>query len=241
MSEKQATRSGASARSIGRSGVKRIVQVLVTGIVIGIVLFVSAGRLDWPMAWVYVGIYFAGVLVNGIVLGRRDPEVINERGRGLRGTKSWDKVWVAISAPLPLIMLAVAGLDAGRFGWSLMPLPLAVAGLVTLVLGDAVIAWAMSANTYFSTTVRIQDDRGHQVMTSGPYRFVRHPGYVGMILIYLGAPIMLGSWWALIPGGLNAVAFIVRTALEDRTLQEELGGYSDYAGRVRYRLLPGVW
>jgi len=99
----------------------------------------------------------------------------------------------------------------------------------------------MAANIYFSTTVRIQDDRGHRVVSSGPYQFVRHPGYVGMILIYLGAPIMLGSWWALIPGGLNGVAFIVRTALEDRTLQNELSGYSDYAGRVPYRLLPGVW
>lgn len=238
MSDRQ---SSAQAASLDRSGLKRIVQVLVIGVILAVVLFVSAGRLDWPMAWVYVGLYFAGVLVNGIVLGRRSPELINERGRGLRGTKSWDKVWVAISAPLPLIMLAVAGLDAGRFGWSLMPLPLAVAGLVTLVLGDVVIAWAMAANTYFSTTVRIQDDRGHRVVSSGPYQFVRHPGYVGMILIYLGAPLMLGSWWALIPGGLNGVAFIVRTALEDRTLQDELSGYSDYAGRVPYRLLPGVW
>ncbi|HUV93795.1 MAG TPA: isoprenylcysteine carboxylmethyltransferase family protein [Anaerolineae bacterium] len=235
------TQSSDRAPSLDRSGVKRIVQVLATGILLGVVLFASAGRLDWPMAWVYVGLYFVGVLANGIVLGRRSPELINERGRGLRGTKSWDKVWVAISAPLPLIMLAVAGLDAGRFGWSLMPLPLAVAGLVTLVLAYAIFAWAMAANAYFSTTVRIQEDRGHRVVSSGPYRFVRHPGYVGMVLMYLGAPVMLGSWWALIPGGLNGVAFIVRTALEDRTLQRELPGYSDYAGRVRYRLLPGIW
>ena len=238
MSDRQ---SSAPAPSLDRSGVKRIVQVLATGILLGVVLFVSAGRLDWPMAWVYVGLYFVGILVNGIVLGRRSPELINERGRGLRGTKSWDKVWVAISAPLPLIMLVIAGLDAGRFGWSSMPLPLAVAGLMVLVLAYAVIAWAMAANAYFSTAVRIQEDRGHRVVSSGPYRFVRHPGYVGMILMYVGAPVMLGSLWALIPGGLNGVAFIVRTALEDGTLQAELPGYSDYAGRVRYRLLPGIW
>ena len=238
MSDRQ---SSAPAPSLDRSGVKRIVQVLATGILLGVVLFVSAGRLDWPMAWVYVGLYFVGILVNGIVLGRRSPELINERGRGLRGTKSWDKVWVAISAPLPLIMLVIAGLDAGRFGWSSMPLPLAVAGLMVLVLAYAVIAWAMAANAYFSTAVRIQEDREHRVVSSGPYRFVRHPGYVGMILMYVGAPVMLGSLWALIPGGLNGVAFIVRTALEDGTLQAELPGYSDYAGRVRYRLLPGIW
>ena len=138
-------------------------------------------------------------------------------------------------------MLVIAGLDGGRFGWSSMPLPLAIAGLVTLVLAYAVIAWAMAANTFFSTTVRVQEDRGQRVVSSGPYRLVRHPGYVGMILMYVGTPVMLGSWWALIPGGLNGVAFIVRTALEDRTLQEELDGYKEYAGRVPYRLLPGVW
>jgi len=237
----ESTPSSGPTPSLGRSGVRRIVQVLATGVILGVVLFASAGRLDWPMAWLYVGLYFVGVLVNGIVLGRRSPELIKERGRGLRGTKSWDKVWVAISAPLPLIMLAIAGLDAGRFVWSFMSLPLAVAGLIVLVLAYAVIAWAMAANAYFSTAVRIQDDRGHRVVSSGPYRFVRHPGYVGMILMYLGTPVMLGSWWALIPGGLNALAFIVRTALEDRTLRDELPGYSDYATRVRYRLLPGIW
>ena len=122
-----------------------------------------------------------------------------------------------------------------------MSLTLQIVALVVAVLCYALIVWAMAANAFFSKVVRIQDDRGHTVATGGPYRIVRHPGYVGGILFELATPIMLGSWWALIPGGFTALFFVVRTALEDKTLHEELPGYAEYAQQTRYRLLPGIW
>jgi protein-S-isoprenylcysteine O-methyltransferase Ste14 len=135
----------------------------------------------------------------------------------------------------------LAGLDV-RFEWTAqMPLTLQIAALVIAALGYALGTWAMAANAFFSKVVRIQEDRGHAVATGGPYRYVRHPGYTGTIASELATPIMLGSLWALIPGGLAALLFVIRTALEDRTLHEELDGYRDYARRVRYRLLPGIW
>jgi protein-S-isoprenylcysteine O-methyltransferase Ste14 len=108
-------------------------------------------------------------------------------------------------------------------------------------LGYALVVWATASNAYFSQVVRLQSERGHAVATGGPYRFVRHPAYIGTILFELAAPILLDSWWALIPGALNAVLFLVRTSLEDRTLRSELEGYQEYASQVRFRLLPGIW
>ena len=135
----------------------------------------------------------------------------------------------------------VAGLDQ-RFGWSSQMVPLIhLAGLTLFALGQGLFSWAMVSNKYFSTLVRIQLDRGHTVATSGPYRYVRHPGYTGYTVSSLGMALALGSLWAMIPAGLLACLLVVRTALEDRTLQDELSGYRDYAQRVRYRLLPGVW
>ena len=138
-------------------------------------------------------------------------------------------------------LLIVASLDSGRFGWSNVPLSVHIAGWAGLAVAFLFASWAMLSNTYASRTVRIQSDRGHQVVTTGPYRYVRHPMYVGTIFFGVCTPLFLGSWWALVPGGLLAGLFVVRTALEDRTLREELPGYAEYAERVRYRLLPGVW
>jgi protein-S-isoprenylcysteine O-methyltransferase Ste14 len=138
----------------------------------------------------------------------------------------------------------VAGLDFGR-GWTSsvwqVPLALQIAALILAALGYALGVWAMTANAYFSKIIRIQDDRGQTVATGGPYRYVRHPGYAGTVVFELMTPIMLGSLWALIPGVLTAILMVVRTALEDRTLQKELAGYQAYAKQTRYRLLPGVW
>jgi protein-S-isoprenylcysteine O-methyltransferase Ste14 len=129
-----------------------------------------------------------------------------------------------------------------RFGWSgNVPLPVYPTAAFVWVLGFALISWAMASNRFFSTVVRIQQEREHAVVTAGPYQYVRHPGYVGFTVMMLVTPLLLGSWWALIPVACAIVVIIVRTALEDRTLQTELAGYSDYAQRVRYRLLPGVW
>jgi protein-S-isoprenylcysteine O-methyltransferase Ste14 len=141
----------------------------------------------------------------------------------------------------PLLIWIVAGLDE-RYGWSpQISLWLQVVAIIVAVLGSALATWAMLSNTFFSGTVRIQKERGHTVASGGPYRYVRHPGYVAGILFDVATPLILGSLWALVPAGLTVCAFVVRTALEDRTLQEELAGYREYAQQVRYRLLPGVW
>jgi protein-S-isoprenylcysteine O-methyltransferase Ste14 len=224
--------------------VRRMVQVLISILIQALVLFLSAGTLRWWEAWVYVGIYLAGIAVNAVLMLRLNPETIVERGDAAKSTnwKDWDKViGIAFAFFYFIGILTVAGLDE-RWQWTAqIALPIQVAAFVVYALGNALFSWAMISNAYFSTAVRIQDDRGHVVCTAGPYRFVRHPGYVGIVLQSLVAPLMFGSLWALISGAAAALLLIIRTALEDRTLQAELGGYQDYTRRVRYRLLPGVW
>jgi protein-S-isoprenylcysteine O-methyltransferase Ste14 len=156
--------------------------------------------------------------------------------------KRWDKWYFAFTTPLYLLTLVIAGLDAGRFHWT-AELPVWVYALSALVyvLGQGIHLWAKHTNRFFSSVVRIQLDRGQQVCRDGPYRLVRHPGYVGGQLFSIVTPLILGSLWALIPAGVAAVLLIVRTALEDRTLQRELPGYTAYAQEVRYRLVPGIW
>jgi len=226
--------------SLERSGVRRSVQVLGSVLLIGALLFLSAGRLDWLWAWLFLAGWLVLLLASAVVM-RKSPGLMNERGRRADNIKGWDKVLMAVYSLVLFTMPVVAGLDAVRFGWSAMPLALHLVGLVGFIPAMVMPLWAMSANAYLSTMVRIQDDRGHQVVTTGPYRYVRHPMYVGALFFALCIPLLLGSWWALLPGGLIAVIFIIRTALEDKTLREELPGYAEYAQRVRYRLLPGVW
>jgi protein-S-isoprenylcysteine O-methyltransferase Ste14 len=204
-------------------------------------LFLSAGRLDWVGAWAFLGLYLAGIAINAYWMMRYSPETVAERGKAA-GMKDWDKVVGGLWAIMYFIaVLVVAGLDL-RFGWT-GPLPpgLPLAGGAVFVLGFALFSWAMIANAYFSTVARIQADRGQTVCTRGPYRAVRHPGYVGAILQSVGAPLLLGSLWALVPGMIAAFLMVARTVLEDRMLQKELPGYQDYARQVRYRLLPWLW
>lgn len=220
---------------------KRFMQVFITLAIQAAILFLAAGRLDWVWAWIYIGIYLVGVAINAAFMLRYSPETIAERGEP-RGMKDWDRIVGGLWAMLDFVfMLLVAGLDA-RFGWTRqVALALHITGAVAFALGSALFSWAMISNAYFSTVVRIQEERGHAVYTTGPYRFVRHPGYVGAIIQSFALPLIFGSFWALIPGVLAALLMVVRTALEDGTLQEELEGYKDYARRVRYRLLRGVW
>jgi protein-S-isoprenylcysteine O-methyltransferase Ste14 len=158
-----------------------------------------------------------------------------------KGTKKWDKVWAGLFTPVFLAIYVVAGLDAGRYGWSSVPQRMWLLGLVIFLLGTALLTWSMGVNPFFEKTVRIQSERGHRVIDAGPYRFVRHPGYIGFLGWIVSAPLLLGSLWAFIPSVLSAVGLVIRTALEDRTLREELPGYAEYAGRVRFRLIPGIW
>lgn len=223
------------------SGVfKRMIQVVLGGIILAVFLFVPAGRLDWWAAWTFVAIYFGGVVFNALFVLDKDPELIAERGETKENTKDWDKTVTSMITIFTMLALIVAGLDA-RFGWSQIALAISIAGWIVFVFGFGIVSWAMAANKFFARVVRIQDDRGHAVCDSGPYRFVRHPGYVGMCVYSFAMPFGLGAWWAILPVLLIVAGFVVRTALEDRTLRAELPGYAEYAARVRYRLAPGIW
>ena len=218
---------------------KRMVQVIVQFLILAVILFISAGRLDWMWAWAYLGVGVGILIINVLVM---PPELIAERGRtDKKDIKVWDRVLTTLIILPTLGMPIIAGLDE-RFGWSpQLALAVHLIGLAFIALGQGLFTWAMVSNKFFSTSVRIQMDRDHTVATGGPYQYVRHPGYVGYIVSLFATAVALGSLWALIPAGLTMCLFIVRTALEDKTLQEELDDYRDYATRVRYRLLPGVW
>ncbi len=209
-------------------------------------LFIPAGRLDWGMGWVFVSLYIFTLVVSRVIVMRQDPGLAVERARSIErdreGVKDWDRVLSPLVALLgPLFIWIVAGLDE-RFGWSPPISPwLPIVAIIVALSGSVLATWAMLSNTFFSGTVRIQEERGHTVASGGPYRYVRHPGYVAGILFDVATPLILGSLWALIPTALTVCAFVVRTALEDKTLREELDGYKEYAQRTRYRLLPGVW
>jgi protein-S-isoprenylcysteine O-methyltransferase Ste14 len=213
-------------------------------LLIPLALFVCAVDFDWWEAWCYALLIVAAGIGGRILAERRHPGLTAERQsvQKVQSAKAWDKVLaplMALSVSFPLVI--VAGLDH-RFGWSpVFPLWATVIGFILVSLGYAISAWAFVENRYFSSVVRIQTDRGHVVCDSGPYRFVRHPGYAGSILPLPGIVMALGSMWTLIPAVVALIIAVIRTALEDRTLQEELPGYRDYARRVRYRLIPGIY
>jgi len=204
-------------------------------------MFLLAGRIDYWQGWVYGASGLMVLLVIAILFCNK-TDLIQERLKPGPGTKWWDKVFYACYLPTLLAIFVVASLDAGRFR-STPPLPLAVYSVGYLLMGFAYVMsfWAMWTNRFFSSVVRIQADRGHYVIQDGPYRFVRHPGYVGGMTLVLSIAVVLGSLWALIPSGMVVMLLVVRTALEDTALQRELPEYSDYAKKVQYRLLPGVW
>jgi protein-S-isoprenylcysteine O-methyltransferase Ste14 len=241
MNKKSEVMPGEEKPSLIAGILKRTGTMAFFFVLIAAILFLSAGRLDWTWAWVYLGIGVVSVLINAPIMLHTSPETIAERGQP-QETKDWDKVVSGLWALMIYIALPmVAGLDV-RFGWAgRFLLAWHIAGAVAQAVGLGLTSWAMIANMYFSTAVRIQSERGHTVCRSGPYRFVRHPGYVGFILQSLSLPFLLGSWWALIPGVIATLLMSLRTSLEDRTLQAELPGYLDYVKDVRYRLVPGVW
>ncbi len=221
--------------------VKRVSTIAIFLALQGIILFTTAGRLNWIWPWVYLGISLATVLVNGMIMLRTNPETIAERGQPGE-TKDWDKVIGGLWAlALYFVLPAIAGLDF-RFGWTnQFSTNWQIGGALLLVAAGGLSGWAMISNAYFSTAVRIQTDRGHTVCNTGPYRYVRHPGYSGFILQSLAVPVLMGSLYALFPGVISAILMIARTYLEDRALVSELPGYDHYAREVRYRLLPGIW
>jgi protein-S-isoprenylcysteine O-methyltransferase Ste14 len=229
-------------RSGEHSGARRAVGMLVSPVLWVFALFAGAGRLDWTRGWVCVGLYVIGMSLVGLVVHRVNAPVMEARATWRKqGTKRFDTVFLGLLLPLVFIQVLVAGMDVVRYGWSALPAGLAYVGGVLFALSLALIAWTMSVNKFAESSVRIQEERGHSVVSSGPYRVVRHPMYVGAILMYVATPLILGSLWALAITALMTALFLWRTAMEDQTLRRELAGYEEYASRTTYRLIPGVW
>jgi len=213
---------------------KKIAHVLL----IGLSLFVAAGTHRWTMAWGYVFINMSLVIINRNVL---HPELLSERSMRINGTIKWDLLTAPFVTSIgPLILYLIAGLDK-RYGWSMMPSLIQFLALILLLIGTLIGTWTIKSNIFYSETVRIQYERRHVVITDGPYRFIRHPGYLGCILASFATPLMLGSWVALFPSAILIFGYLSRTYLEDVTLQRQFKGYYDYTKKVPYRLFPGIW
>jgi protein-S-isoprenylcysteine O-methyltransferase Ste14 len=204
---------------------------------------IVSGRWDWWEGWVYAIIFLGGFILTRGLLARFNPDLVVERvtAGSNKGVKSWDRVLAPLMALGGTVISLAAGLDV-RFSLS-QPFGLQIqfAALAVIIAAYAFGTWALIENRYFSSMVRIQTDRGHKVISSGPYRWVRHPGYAGTVATYLAIPFFLNSAWAFIPAVLLIIVSVVRTYMEDKVLQEELDGYKDYARQVRYRLVSGIW
>jgi protein-S-isoprenylcysteine O-methyltransferase Ste14 len=223
---------------------KYLVGLIITHLLIPLILLICGWDLGWWQGWFYSALIVAAGIGSRMWAEKRHPGLLAERVKlgKAKDVKSWDKVLsplMAVSMIFPLII--VAGLDH-HFGWSpVFPTWLNILGFILAVLGYTFVGWALVENRFFSSVVRIQTDRGHIVCDSGPYQIVRHPGYAGGIPPLLGIVLALGSVWTIIPSIVALIITVIRTSLEDKTLQEELPGYRDYARRVRYRLIPGVF
>ena len=209
--------------------------------VMGVTLFWAAGKLAWWPGWAALTVMLAWSLAMALVILRTNPSLLAERLGPRVGAKRWDTTIMSLLGLAQLARYILAGLDQ-RHGWTGgFPAAVQIAALALCALGYTLFVWATASNAFFTQIVRIQPERGHTVATGGPYRYVRHPGYAGAILFELAVSVLFASWWSLIASALGAVLLLIRTALEDRTLQAELAGYTDYARQVRYRLLPGIW
>jgi protein-S-isoprenylcysteine O-methyltransferase Ste14 len=220
-----------------------IVQLVVFVILTPLSPLIISGRWDWLAAWFVALVTILGFVVSRYLASRRNPGLIAERGRMLQheDTEPFDRVLAPLVGLGGILVFVAAGLDA-RFNWPLEADPLLVSISAVLFIASFVLgSWALIRNPFFSGVVRIQTERGHRVVASGPYRWIRHPGYAGGLLTYLTIPVVLASTWALVPAILLCIALVIRTALEDKTLHARLDGYPDYAHAVRYRLLPGIW
>jgi protein-S-isoprenylcysteine O-methyltransferase Ste14 len=225
----------------GRLFARYIVRETMGMVCMAVALFWSAGLIDWWAAWAALGVMLFWITAMSIVIMRLNPDMLKERLGPRKGAKLWDTIVMSVLGVTQLGRYIVAGLDH-RYGWTGgFPLTVQLLSLLACVLGYTLFVWAVAKNAFFSQIVRIQSERGHAVVTNGPYHYVRHPSYAGAILFELAVSILLSSWWAFVASVFAASLLILRTALEDRTLQSELNGYSEYSRRVRYRLIPGIW
>ena len=221
---------------------KWLLQSLAWIAVFAALLFVPAGTLHWPAAWVFLAFMLVISLACGSWLTKNNPALLAERMRLpiQAGQPAADKKFIAAFGPAMLIWFVTIGLDE-RFHPSRMPLALQALGLALLIVSTFLIMWVFHENSFAAAVVKVQAERGHRVVSTGPYAFVRHPMYSGAVLFFIGAPLLLGSWWGLLMSPLFALLFAIRSRIEERALIAGLPGYADYTTRVRYRLVPGLW
>ena len=220
---------------------RTLVRAFLVAGVLAALLFGVAGRLDWIAAWCLVAMVLVFFAAIGAWMSRHDPGLLQERARPGANVPRWDTLIIRAYTVMMVTLFVTASLDAGRFGWSRVPVALQALAAAGTVMASVVITWCVTANHFLSSRVRIQEDRGHQVVWSGPYRYVRHPMYSGVIVLFPCIGVALGSWLALIPAAVIGVLFVIRTAREDRFLSTDLPGYREYATCVRFRLAPGIW
>ncbi len=223
---------------------RRVLLVIVQGLVLmallAAILMIAAGSTAWPRGWLLIGVYAVCFFTSSTILMLRVPELMDERRKKHPNVKRWDRPLVLAYQALYFPTFIVSGLDR-RYDWSHVPAGISLIALVLIVVFFWLITWAPLANAHLETYVRIQTERDHRVCDTGPYRVIRHPAYVGLALFFVALPLSLGSLGGLVPGAAAVVLLIIRTGLEDRTLQRELPGYADYAQRVRFRWIPGIW
>ena len=227
------------------SYIKIVTQGIFSLLLVLAMLFISAGRITYWQGWVFCGVTILLVIVQ-IFLFSGKNDLVKERMKPGAGMKWWDRVFYILYIPAFFAVVIVASLDAGRFGWTphfslSLSIVFYIISYLVYVFSLFLYTWGMWTNTFFSSVVRLQNDRGQDVVQQGPYRIVRHPGYVAGSLMAISISLVLGSLWGLVPAGIVLVLLIIRTYLEDIMLQKELPGYSEYVQRVRYRLLPGIW
>jgi len=218
--------------------IRRLIQVFSVLILQGAVLFIAAGTLSWKWAWAVLLLGLLLLIINWILL---PAELVIERGRKKENVKKWDRIITLIISLPTILMYVFSGLDH-RFNWTGdVHIIINIAGLGLISLGSMIFTWSMVSNKFFSTLVRLQIDRQHTVATEGPYKYIRHPGYLGYMIFTLATPIALGAFWGLIFSGIIGILLIVRTALEDATLKKELPGYAEYTENTKYKLIPFLW
>ncbi|RLF43376.1 MAG: isoprenylcysteine carboxylmethyltransferase family protein [Thermoplasmata archaeon] len=231
-----------SDKGLNKYGIRYIVRLYLSLVAMVFVFFLSAGRVNILRAWIFFVILFVSETIDVIILCIKFPDFLNNRGKEKNDVEAFDKVirpMYNIIAFYGVIM--VAGLDIGRFRWSTIDTNFIFPGVMLIGFADALTIWAILNNPYFESVVRIQKDRSQRIVTSGPYKYIRHPGYLGLILTHVGYPLIIGSLYAYLPTIIGIGLLVARTYLEDLTLQRELKGYVEYSQRVKYRLLPGVW
>ena len=222
--------------------VKIIVRLVIGFLFIIAFLFGTAGTFSWPEAWLYIIIQFSFSTTLSIWLKKNNPELLKDRMTFMKkSAKSWDKAIMIGTIPFFIALLIIPGLDAVRYQWSQVSFALKTISFIVIIASLALVSWVRKEDAYHSTVGEMPKEQQHKLITTGPYKYVRHPIHLGVIALFFCLPIALGSLYGLIPAAFLVIAIIIRTHLENKTFHKELPGYKEYAKKTKYRLLPGIW